>query len=66
LSVEAGAAVINIAGGIYADYPEQAKDTLNRIIKTAKNDSLRQQAQELKNSIELGDVKQSSSKQENQ
>src|SRR4030042_164247 len=31
LFVEAGTAVINIAGGIYADYPEQAKDMLNRI-----------------------------------
>jgi HEAT repeat protein len=49
LSVEAGAAVVNIAGGIYADYPEQAKEMLNQIIKTTKNDSLRQQAQELLN-----------------
>ncbi|HCO96707.1 MAG TPA: hypothetical protein DIU00_22675 [Phycisphaerales bacterium] len=57
LSVEAGAAVINIAGGIYADYPEQAKDTLNRIIKTTKNDSLRQQAQELINNIEQSEEK---------
>ena len=47
LSVEAGAAVVNIAGGIYADYPEQAKEMLNRIIKTTKIDSLREQAQEL-------------------
>jgi len=56
LFVEAGAAVINIAGGIYADYPEQAKDMLNQIIKTTKNDSLRQQAQELINNIEQGDA----------
>ena len=54
LSVEAGAAVINIAGGIYTDYPEQATDMLNRIIKTTKSDSLRQQAQELINNIEQG------------
>ena len=47
LSVEAGAAVVNIAGGIYADYPEQAKEMLNRIIKTTKIESLREQAQEL-------------------
>ena len=52
LSVEAGAAVINIAGGIYADYPEQAKNMLNQVIKTAKNDSLRQQAQEVINNFE--------------
>jgi HEAT repeat protein len=51
LFVEAGAAVINIAGGIYGDYPEQATDMLNQIIKTTKSDSLRQQAQELINSI---------------
>jgi HEAT repeat protein len=66
LSVEAGAAVINIAGGIYADYPEQVKDMLNQIVKTTKVDSLRQQAQELINKIEQGDIKQSSNEQENQ
>jgi len=57
LSVEAGAAVINIAGGIYADYPEQAKDKMNQVIKTTKNDSLRQQAQELINNIEQNEEK---------
>ncbi|MBN2592138.1 MAG: HEAT repeat domain-containing protein [Sedimentisphaerales bacterium] len=66
LSVEAGAAVINIVGDIYADYPEQAKNMLNRIIKTTKSDSLHQQAQELINSIEQGDLKQSSNEKENQ
>jgi hypothetical protein len=65
LFVEAGAAVINIAGGIYADYPEQAKDMLNQIIKTTKSDSLRQQAQELINKIEQGDIKQSSNEEGN-
>jgi len=50
LSVEAGAAVVNIAGGILADHPEQAKEMLNQIIKTTKSDSLREQAQELLNS----------------
>ncbi|MGB2861685.1 MAG: HEAT repeat domain-containing protein [Sedimentisphaerales bacterium] len=57
LFVEAGAAVINIAGGIYADYPGQAKDMLNQIIKTTKSDSLRQQAQELINNIEQDEEK---------
>ncbi|UCD56503.1 MAG: HEAT repeat domain-containing protein [Candidatus Hydrogenedentota bacterium] len=57
LSVEAGAAVVNIAGDIYADYPEQAKDMLNQIIKTTKSDSLRQQAQELINNIEQDEEK---------
>jgi HEAT repeat protein len=58
LSVEAGAALINIAGGIYADYPEQAKDLLNRIIKTTKSDSLSQQARELIDKLEKGDAGQ--------
>jgi HEAT repeat protein len=58
LSVEAGAAVVNIAGGIYADYPEQAKDMINQIIKTTKIASLREQAQELIDRIELGDAGQ--------
>jgi HEAT repeat protein len=66
LSVEAGAAVINIAGGIYADCPKQALDMLNQIIKTTKSDSLSQQAQELINKIEQGNTKQSSNEQENQ
>jgi HEAT repeat protein len=57
LSVEAGAAVVNIAGGIYADYPEQAKNMLNQIIKTTKNESLREQAQEIINSFEQGEEK---------
>jgi len=65
LSVEAGAAVVNIAGGIYADYPEQAKDMINRIIKTTKSDSLSQQAQELINKIELGDAGQGENEEKN-
>jgi HEAT repeat protein len=65
LFVEAGAAVINIAGGIYGDYPEQANDMLNRIIKTTKSDSLRQQAQELINNIEQGDAGRQGDENEN-
>jgi HEAT repeat protein len=65
LSVEAGAAVINIAGGIYADHPEQAKDMLNRVIKTTKNDSLSQQAQELITKLEQGDAGQSGNEENN-
>ena len=57
LSVEAGAAVVSIAGGIYADYPEKAKAMLNQIIKTAKIDSLREQAQEVINSFEQNEEK---------
>jgi HEAT repeat protein len=57
LSVEAGAAVVNIAGGIYADNPEQAKNMLNQVMKTTKSDSLRQQAQELINNFEQSEEK---------
>ena len=57
LSVEAGAAVVNIAGGIYADNPEQAKGMLNQIIKTTKSDSLREQAQEVINNFEQSEEK---------
>jgi HEAT repeat protein len=57
LSVEAGAALVNIAGGIYTDYPEQATKMLNQIIKTAKSDSLREQAQEIINNIEQEEKK---------
>jgi HEAT repeat protein len=65
LSVEAGAAVINIAGGVYTDHPEQAKDMLNRIIKTTKNDSLSQQAQELITKLEQGDTEQGGNEENN-
>jgi HEAT repeat protein len=65
LSIESGAAVINIAGGIYSDYPEQAKDMLNRILKTTKSDSLRQQAQELINKLEQQKIEKGSNEQEN-
>jgi len=57
LSVEAGAAVVNIASGIYADNPEQAKNMLNQIIKTTKSDSLREQAQEVINNFEQSEEK---------
>jgi len=57
LSVEAGAAVVNIAGGIYTDYPEQAKNMMNQIIKTTKSDSLRQQAQGVINNFEQNEEK---------
>lgn len=49
---EAEFAAAKIAGGIYADFPKQTKDVLKKIIQTTKNDSLRQQAQEVINNIE--------------
>ncbi|MEA3224371.1 MAG: HEAT repeat domain-containing protein [Planctomycetota bacterium] len=46
LSREAEYAVVKIAEGIGADFPELAKDTLKKIIKATKNNTLREQAQE--------------------
>ena len=42
---EAEFAVVKIAEGIGGDFPEVAKDTLKKIIKKTKNDTLRDQAQ---------------------
>ena len=52
LRPEAEFAVIKIAQAISDKYPEQTTETLKRIIQTTKNDSLRQQAQELIKKIE--------------
>jgi HEAT repeat protein len=54
LSVEAGAAAVNLASNIYADHPEQARNMLDLIIKTTKSDSLREQAQEVINNSGQG------------
>jgi HEAT repeat protein len=51
LSGEAGFAAVRIAGGIHADFPDQARDVLSRIVQMTKSDSLREQAQEVMNSI---------------
>jgi HEAT repeat protein len=51
LSEEAGFAAVRIAGGIHADFPDQARDVLSRIVQMTKSDSLREQAQEVMNSI---------------
>ncbi|MCJ7777959.1 MAG: HEAT repeat domain-containing protein [Sedimentisphaerales bacterium] len=47
LKPEAEAAVVKISENIYADYPQQTKDVLNKIIQTSKNETLRQKAQEI-------------------
>jgi HEAT repeat protein len=49
---EAEFAVVKIAADIYEKFPKQTKDVLKKIIQTSKNDSLRQQAQELTKKIE--------------
>ncbi|MHC4351915.1 MAG: HEAT repeat domain-containing protein [Planctomycetota bacterium] len=52
LSKEAEFAVVKIAEGIAADLPELAKGTLKEIIKQTKNDTLREQAQEILDKME--------------
>jgi HEAT repeat protein len=53
---EAEFAVVGIAAGIYEKFPKQTKNVLKKIIRTSKNGSLRQQAQELTNKIEGSNV----------
>jgi HEAT repeat protein len=52
LCEEAGFAAVKIADGIRTDFPDQARDVLNRIVQVAKSDSLREQAQEVIDGIE--------------
>ena len=52
LSREAEFAVVKIAEGIAADSPDLAKDTLREIIEQTKNDTLREQAQEVLDKME--------------
>ena len=55
LQQEAEFAVVKIAGAIGGSHPQQSKDVLKKVIQISKNDSLRQQAQEAINQIELFD-----------
>lgn len=52
LSREAEYAVVKIAEGIHAESPDVAKDTLKKIIARTKNDTLREQAQEVLDKME--------------
>ena len=52
LSREAEYAVVKIAEGIAADFPELAKDTLKKAIERTENDTLRNQAQEVLDKME--------------
>lgn len=52
LSREAESAVIKIAENIKADLPDLAKDTLKKIIEQTTNDVLRQQAQDVLDTME--------------
>jgi len=52
LSREAEYAVVKIAEGIQTDFPELAKATLKKTIERTKNDTLRDQAQEVLDKME--------------
>ena len=52
LSREAEYAVVKIAEGIHADLPGLAKETLKKIIARTKNNTLREQAQEILEKME--------------
>ncbi len=52
LSKEAELAVVQIAEEIYRKFPQQTMDALKKIIQDSKNDSIRQEAQDLINQIE--------------
>jgi len=52
---EAEFAVVKIAEAIHGSYPQECKDLLKKILQTSKNDSLREQAQEVINRLEQFD-----------
>ena len=54
LCEEAGFAAVRIAGAIRADFPDQAGTVLNKIVQTAKGDSLREQAREVIDGVGQG------------
>ncbi|MHC4620217.1 MAG: HEAT repeat domain-containing protein [Planctomycetota bacterium] len=47
LQQEAETAVVRIAESTLADHPRQTRDTLQKVVRASKNDSLREQAQKL-------------------
>ncbi|MHC4623317.1 MAG: HEAT repeat domain-containing protein, partial [Planctomycetota bacterium] len=47
LQQEAETAVVRIAESTLADHPRQTRDTLQKIVRASRNDSVRQQAQKL-------------------
>ncbi len=49
LVTEAEVAVVRIAQSIYKEYPQQSADLLKKIIATTKNESVRQQAEDIMN-----------------
>jgi HEAT repeat protein len=55
LGESAEAAVVKIAGAVYGGYPQQTKEILRRILEGTKNESLREQAQQIVNQIDKFD-----------
>jgi hypothetical protein len=51
LHQEAESAAVQIAQGIYGSYPQQAKEALQKVLQSTKNDDLRQQAQQIVDQI---------------
>jgi len=64
LSGEAGVAVVKIAAAISSEFPGQAKAAIEKVKKSAKSDSLREQAQEAMDRME-GSGKADSGEKEN-
>ncbi len=52
LQQEAEVAVIEIAGGIYRDFPEQTEEVLKKVIQVSENSQSRQRAQRVVSRIE--------------
>ncbi len=67
LQLEAESAVVQIARSIRSDRPQQLLDMLDRVVKGAANETIRQQAQDLINQIKgLGSAKPSDGEDETQ
>ena len=49
---EAESAVVKIADSIYESFPQQARDVLEKIVRTTSNETLQKQAQEIINKID--------------
>ncbi|MBN2130458.1 MAG: HEAT repeat domain-containing protein [Sedimentisphaerales bacterium] len=47
LFLEAESAAVTIGQAIYAEYPQQTTEVLRKVVKDTKNDTIRQQAQEV-------------------
>jgi hypothetical protein len=55
LHLEAESAAVRIAQGVYGSYPQRSKEVLEKVIQGTKNETLRQQAQQVISQIERFD-----------